>query len=373
MRATSSTRVSGVSSSTRTRVRPLSTFLLTLKWTSAKQATCGRWVTARICPPSASRWSLRPSAAASAPPMPVSTSSNTRLGRAPRSSVSPWEASWRARWMRDSSPPEAMRASGPRLLSRVRSEQEDHLVDAVAAEVDRHAVERQGAVGPAPPLQGHAQAGAAEPEVLELAFDALDQRLAPALAGLAKEPRPPRGTPGARRPRGPPARRGSRRPLPARPARPRSRHGGRAPRQYLRRACGRVARSGPAAPPLASSRAGSASRPSRRWLSEVASSASRMRTSSSSRSRPRPAAPRTRRRRGGLALADPAPALSPPLREIRENAVPRAWVMASAWRSTSRSDAQLGLLAGPDPGARRSRTHGTAAGRCARGARGRRR
>jgi hypothetical protein len=46
----------------------------------------------------ARRWSLAPRAAASAPPMPVSTSSKTSVGLA--FSASPREASCRARWMR---------------------------------------------------------------------------------------------------------------------------------------------------------------------------------------------------------------------------------------------------------------------------------
>src|SRR5262249_38715475 len=72
---------------------PPATSLLTRKWWSAWLATCGRWVTARIWPPWARRWSFLPRAAAWAPPTPESTSSKTRVGRPV--SPSPRAASWR--------------------------------------------------------------------------------------------------------------------------------------------------------------------------------------------------------------------------------------------------------------------------------------
>ena len=90
--------------------------------------------------------------------------------------------------MRDSSPPEAMRASGPRRLPRVGREQEDDLIDAVAAEVDllglpAVAADHQRAAGAAAPLERHAEPGAGEPEILELPLDPLGQRPPPRRAG----------------------------------------------------------------------------------------------------------------------------------------------------------------------------------------------
>src|SRR5204863_8902018 len=76
----------------------------------------------------------------------------------------------------------------PGRLSRIGSEEEDDLIETVAAKVDLLARtvrvgDVQRASGSPPALQGHGEAGAGEPEVLELAFDALHQGLAPGFAG----------------------------------------------------------------------------------------------------------------------------------------------------------------------------------------------
>ena len=81
----------------------------TRKWWSANEATCGRCVTHSTCRCAPSDCSSRPTVAATAPPMPASTSSKTSVGTWPTSLA----ATWIARPMRDSSPPDATRDSGP--------------------------------------------------------------------------------------------------------------------------------------------------------------------------------------------------------------------------------------------------------------------
>ena len=83
------------------------------------------WVTTSTCTWSATRASRSPTAAAVAPPMPESTSSNTRVG-----TVLPLDSTtFSASISRDSSPPEAIFASGPGVLPRVGGDQEAHRVD----------------------------------------------------------------------------------------------------------------------------------------------------------------------------------------------------------------------------------------------------
>ena len=82
--------------------------LTTRKWRSASAAICGRCVMQSSWVCSESRSSFSPSARAVRPPTPASTSSNTSVGRAERSRA----ASRTASAMRDSSPPDAVRAIG---------------------------------------------------------------------------------------------------------------------------------------------------------------------------------------------------------------------------------------------------------------------
>jgi hypothetical protein len=76
---------------------------------SARAATCGAWVTAITCTLPASRASRAPIASATAPPTPVSISSNTSVGAEPLSDNTTFSASRK----RDSSPPEATFIIGP--------------------------------------------------------------------------------------------------------------------------------------------------------------------------------------------------------------------------------------------------------------------
>src|SRR6185436_1730997 len=69
----------------------------------------------------------------------------------------------------------------PWLFARVGGEEEDDLVDPLAAEVDRFAVDDERAVRAAPALQAHGEPGAAEPQISKLALDALDERPPPLL------------------------------------------------------------------------------------------------------------------------------------------------------------------------------------------------
>src|SRR4028118_1809980 len=127
--------------------------------------------------------------------------------------------------MRDSSPPEAMRASGggvapaggargprllgavgelkgrmdarqltaggdagerPRLLPRVGSEEKDDLVEPLAAEIDGLAVHQQWAVAPAAAVQADGEPGAPQSQIAQLVLDLADQ-LAPPLPPLPGE------------------------------------------------------------------------------------------------------------------------------------------------------------------------------------------
>ena len=81
----------------------------TRRCAAPRAATCGLCVTTSTCTRSATRASRSPTAAAVAPPMPESTSSNTRVGTA----EPPDSTTFSASISRDSSPPEAMRPSGP--------------------------------------------------------------------------------------------------------------------------------------------------------------------------------------------------------------------------------------------------------------------
>ena len=76
---------------------------------TARAATCGEWVTTRTCSRAASCASRSPTAAAVAPPTPLSTSSNTSVGTGSASASTTFSASRK----RDSSPPDAIFASGP--------------------------------------------------------------------------------------------------------------------------------------------------------------------------------------------------------------------------------------------------------------------
>src|SRR5438034_416395 len=107
MRASSATRSLVASGRAVDTVRPSSTFLVTTTWWSAKAAISGRWVMQRTWRLRPSWRSLRPTTSATAPPIPASTSSKMRV--APRSSAAARVLS--ASMMRDSSPPEATRAS----------------------------------------------------------------------------------------------------------------------------------------------------------------------------------------------------------------------------------------------------------------------
>ena len=111
MRAISSRRWSAASALTRVATRlPLSSASLEISrcW-PARAATCGACVTAITCTLAASRASRAPMASATAPPTPVSISSNTSVGAEPRSASTTFSASRK----RDSSPPEATFISGP--------------------------------------------------------------------------------------------------------------------------------------------------------------------------------------------------------------------------------------------------------------------
>ena len=94
---------------------------------SANAATCGRWVTHSTwcCLPTCA--SARPTAVPASPPMPASTSSNTRVGGAAESTTR------RASIARASSPPEAALGQRPGRLARVGREQEGDVVGAVLA------------------------------------------------------------------------------------------------------------------------------------------------------------------------------------------------------------------------------------------------
>ena len=109
IRASSSTRAVASSSVTVVRTAASSPSLTTRKCASANAATCGRWVTVSTCRRAASDCISRPTVPATAPPMPVSTSSKISVGTAPASLVTTCTASA----IRDSSPPDATRASGP--------------------------------------------------------------------------------------------------------------------------------------------------------------------------------------------------------------------------------------------------------------------
>ena len=108
IRASSSTRSSSASRVTELLVTTPSSSLMTRKWWWANAATCGRCVTASTWAFSASRASRRPTSTAALPPMPASTSSNTRVGTVVRSASTTSSASI----SRDSSPPLAPLASG---------------------------------------------------------------------------------------------------------------------------------------------------------------------------------------------------------------------------------------------------------------------
>src|SRR5512139_3578728 len=80
----------------------------TWRCSSAKAATCGRWVTQTTWERAASPFSRAPTRSATLPPLPVSISSNTSVRPPP-----PREAAFRSDSItRDSSPPEAVEASG---------------------------------------------------------------------------------------------------------------------------------------------------------------------------------------------------------------------------------------------------------------------
>src|SRR5438034_409292 len=121
MRASSATRSVGASGRAVETVRSFSTFLVTTTWCSAKAAISGRWVIQRTWRLRPSWRSLRPTTSATAPPMPASTSS--KMSVAPLSSAAARVLS--ASMMRDSSPPEATRASergsSPGLVERKNS------------------------------------------------------------------------------------------------------------------------------------------------------------------------------------------------------------------------------------------------------------
>ena len=137
MRAISSRRWSAASALTRVATRlPLSSASLEISrcW-SARAATCGAWVTAITCTLPASRASRAPMASATAPPTPVSISSNTSVGAEPRSDSTTFSASRK----RDSSPPEATFISGPGLVPGIGLHPELDAVEALRA--------RRGLVG----------------------------------------------------------------------------------------------------------------------------------------------------------------------------------------------------------------------------------
>src|SRR5437762_2147631 len=121
MRASSATRSVGASGRAVETVRSFSTLLVTTTWCSAKAAISGRWVIRRTWRLRPSWRSLRPTTSATAPPMPASTSS--KMSVAPLSSAAARVLS--ASMMRDSSPPEATRASergaSPGLVERKNS------------------------------------------------------------------------------------------------------------------------------------------------------------------------------------------------------------------------------------------------------------
>ena len=106
MRAISSMRASSSSNSTRVR-SPLREMR---KWRAARAATCGEWVTSSTCVVRASRCSRSPTASATAPPTPRSTSSNTSAAGGLISASATFSASEK----RASSPPEAIFVSGPK-------------------------------------------------------------------------------------------------------------------------------------------------------------------------------------------------------------------------------------------------------------------
>ena len=137
MRAISSRRPLASSASTSVLAALLVVVLRISQWRSATAATCGECVTTSTCTSLASRFSRSPTAAAVAPPMPESTSSNTMVAASPTLARQTFSASRK----RDSSPPEAMRAIGaggvPGLVATVNCTRSvpcsDHSVSAKGA------------------------------------------------------------------------------------------------------------------------------------------------------------------------------------------------------------------------------------------------
>ena len=109
MRAISSRRAGRSSGSTIVSALPLRACLATRMWAPPRAATCGLCVTTSTCTRSATRARRAPTAAAVAPPTPLSTSSNTSVGTDPPLISTTFSASI----SRDSSPPEAILSSAP--------------------------------------------------------------------------------------------------------------------------------------------------------------------------------------------------------------------------------------------------------------------
>src|SRR5438309_4454998 len=107
-RASSRIRSSPSTAATLLWVRPLTTCFSTVRCLAAKTAICGRCVMQMTCRLRATAARARPTASAVAPPMPASTSSKRYASTGSLSA----RTRVTARRTRDSSPPEAIRASG---------------------------------------------------------------------------------------------------------------------------------------------------------------------------------------------------------------------------------------------------------------------
>ena len=135
----------GRARSTSVTVRPSRSRFAIRKWASAWAAICGRWVTHRTWWRRASAHRLRPIGSALRPPIPVSTSSKTSVGVSSASARTCLIASA----TRDSSPPEAIRASGRAGSPEFGASDEHDLVDAGRVERDAR---RRRARPPARPV-----------------------------------------------------------------------------------------------------------------------------------------------------------------------------------------------------------------------------
>ncbi len=143
------------------------------KWTSAREATCGRWVMQTTWRPAPSAFSRSPTTRAVLPPIPASISSKTRVP-----ALAAWPRPLNASITRESSPPEAASRSGAASMPGFGS---DPQLDGLTA---------AGPVAVGMGLQHDLERGAAHRELVELGRDPLLERrgcLGPAGAELLAE------------------------------------------------------------------------------------------------------------------------------------------------------------------------------------------